>query len=109
MTNEEYEQERQLHKKMDRIGKRVINIVILLFVLTPFIIHIREGDLQIHLDYNAKIYATKYTWWGFGPDKMYSLKEIKGEWYIRERGFPDWEPIYFDIGIGGFIPEQSFP
>ena len=74
------------------MGKRII--IIFLFILTPFIIYLREGGLEVRLDQNAEIYATKYTWWGLGPDKEYYLKKIKGTWHIRERGFPEWKPIY---------------
>ena len=94
----------------------VVGFIGFLLVVPPI-----DGDLEIYLDHNAyaeyddetytRIYATKYTWWGLGPDKYYEIKAIKGKWHIREHSKTKWTLMDFD-GLGmvdAYIPEQSYP
>ena len=99
-----------------------LTLVLLLVVLIglPLVAPL-NGDLEIHLDHNAyaeyedetytRIYATKYTWWGLGPDKHYEIKAIKGKWHMRERGKTKWTLMDFD-GLGmvdADMPEPPYP
>ena len=99
-------------------------LVLLLVVLIglPLAVPL-NGDLKIYLDHNAyaeyederytRIYATKYTWWGLGPDKHYEIKAIRGKWHIRESGNRNakWTLMDFD-GLGmvdAEMPELPYP
>lgn len=96
-----------------------LTLVLLLVVLIglPLVAPL-NGDLEIHLDHNAyaeyedetytRIYATKYTWWGLGPDKYYEIKAIKGKWHIRERSKTNWTLMDFD-GLGMAESDISEP
>ena len=93
----------------------IIVIGLLLFLMYGPRLH---GDIEIYLDHNAyaeyedetytRIYATKYTWWGLGPDKYYEIKAIKGKWHIRERSKTNWTLMDFD-GLGMAESDISEP
>ena len=77
-----------------------------------------HGDLEIYLDHNSyteireerytRIYATRHTYWGLGPDRHYEIKAINGLWHIREHGEDKWTLMDFSLGMYEVEASESF-
>ena len=124
ITEEEYA---EWQKRQERRFWIIIKTIIWIVVLSPgiwlLLTHYQHGDLKIYLDHDAytkyedekytRIYATRYTWWGLGKDKIYQIKAINGKWHIRESGKPNakWTLMYFDdLGMDiDYVSEPPYP
>ena len=105
-------------KKWIRVSGCLALIIVIGFMLFLMYGPRLHGDLEIYLDHNSyteireerytRIYATRHTYWGLGPDRHYEIKAINGLWHIREHGEDKWTLMDFSLGMYEVEASESF-